>query len=284
MLTEPLIDLHTHSTASDGTESPAVVVEQAALAGLSVVGLTDHDTTAGWAAAEEAARRTGIALVRGTEISARAGGVSVHVLSYLHDPEHLALREQNERVRAARTERARTMVDLLARDFALTWDDVMDHTAPGTTIGRPHIADALVTAGYAADRSAAFASMLRPGTQYYVPHYAPDAIDAIRAVRAAGGVAVFAHPGADLRGRVVPDTVIEEMTEAGLAGLEVRHRDNSPAQQRRLSDIAASLGLLVTGSSDYHGAGKPNVLGENTTSPDVLDAIEERGAVAVVRP
>lgn len=284
MPTEPLIDLHTHSNASDGTESPSVLVEQAALAGLDVVGLTDHDTTAGWAAAEEAALRTGIALVRGAEISARADGVSVHLLSYLHDPEHLALREQNERVRAARTDRARTMVELLGRDYALTWDDVMDHTEPGTTIGRPHIADALVTAGYAADRSAAFASMLRPGSQYYVPHYAPDAIDAIRAVQAAGGVAVFAHPGADLRGRVVPDAVIEEMAAAGLAGLEVRHRDNSPEQQRRLTDIAASLGLLVTGSSDYHGAGKPNVLGENTTSPEVLEAIEERGAVAVVRP
>lgn len=284
MLTEPLIDLHTHSTASDGTESPSVVVEQAARAGLSVVGLTDHDTTAGWASAEEAALRAGIALVRGAEISARADGVSVHLLSYLHDPEHLALREQNERVRAARTERARTMVDRLGRDYSLSWEDVMNHTEPGTTIGRPHIADALVTAGYATDRSAAFATMLRPGTQYYVPHYAPDVIDAIRAVRAAGGVAVFAHPGADVRGRVVPDAVIEEMAEAGLVGLEVRHRDNSPAQQRRLSEIATSLGLLVTGSSDYHGVGKPNVLGENTTSADVLDAIEELGSIAVVRP
>lgn len=284
MPTELLIDLHTHSNASDGTESPSVLVEQAALAGLDVVGLTDHDTTSGWAAAEEAALRTGVALVRGAEISARSNGVSVHLLSYLHDPEHPALREQNQRVRAARTERARTMVELLGRDYSLTWQDVMDHTEPGTTIGRPHIADALVTAGYATDRSAAFASMLRPGSEYYVPHYAPDAIDAIRAVRAAGGVPVFAHPGADARGRVVPDSAIEEMTEAGLVGLEVRHRDNSPAQQARLGQLAASLGLLVTGSSDYHGAGKPNVLGENTTSADVLDTIEGLGALAVVRP
>ncbi|PFG33867.1 PHP domain-containing protein [Sanguibacter antarcticus] len=284
MPTEPLLDLHTHSTASDGTESPSVVVEQAARAGLSVVALTDHDTTAGWAAAEEAAVRTGVVLVRGAEISARADGVSVHLLSYLHDPEHPALLEQNDRVRTARTERARTIVSRLGRDFAITWADVLDQTELGTTIGRPHIADALVAAGYVVDRSAAFASMLHAGSEYYVPHYAPDAIDAIRAVRAAGGVAVFAHPGAEQRGRVVADAVIEEMAAAGLVGLEVRHRDNGPEQQRRLSEIAVSLGLLVTGSSDYHGAGKPNRLGENTTTPEVLDAIEELGRIAVVRP
>ncbi|WPF81449.1 PHP domain-containing protein [Sanguibacter sp. 4.1] len=284
MPSDLLIDLHTHSNASDGTESPGGVVESAAAAGLDVVALTDHDTTSGWAEAAEASLRTGVALVRGTEVSARSEGISVHLLSYLHDPEHPVLVAQNDEVRRARSERARTMVELLSRDFDLTWDDILAQTEPGTTIGRPHLADALVHAGYAPDRSAAFATILRTGSDYYVPHYAPDAIDAIRAVRAAGGVPVFAHPGADLRGRVVGDAVIEEMAAAGLAGLEVRHRDNGPEQQRRLTMIARSLGLFVTGSSDYHGAGKPNRLGENTTHPEVLAQIEEIGRSDVIRP
>ena len=279
-----LIDLHTHSNASDGTESPAGVVESAAAAGLDVVALTDHDTTAGWDEAAEASLRTGVALVRGTEVSARSAGISVHLLSYLHDPAHPALVAQNDEVRLARSERARTMVRLLGRDFDVTWDDVLAQTEPGTTIGRPHIADALVHAGYAPDRSAAFASILRTGSDYYVPHYAPDALDAIRAVRAAGGVPVFAHPGADVRGRVVGDEVIEEMAAAGLLGLEVHHRDNGPDQQRRLTMMARSLDLFVTGSSDYHGAGKPNRLGENTTDPAVLALIEEIGRSDVIRP
>ena len=279
-----LIDLHTHSNASDGTESPGGVVESAAAAGLDVVALTDHDTTAGWDEAAEAAERTGVALVRGTEVSARSAGISVHLLSYLHDPAHPALVAQNDEVRLARSERARTMVRLLGRDFDVTWDDVLAQTEPGTTIGRPHIADALVHAGYAPDRSAAFASILRTGSDYYVPHYAPDALDAIRAVRAAGGVPVFAHPGADVRGRVVGDEVIEEMAAAGLLGLEVHHRDNGPDQQRRLTMMARSLDLFVTGSSDYHGAGKPNRLGENTTDPAVLALIEEIGRSDVIRP
>ncbi|SDC36766.1 hypothetical protein SAMN05216410_1735 [Sanguibacter gelidistatuariae] len=278
-----MIDLHTHSNASDGTESPAALVAAAAEAGLDVVALTDHDTTAGWAEAAGAARRFGVALVPGTEFSARARGVSVHLLSYLHDPAHEALVLQNAEVQAARTERARRMVGRLAVDYAITWEDVLAHTEPGTTIGRPHIADALVALGYLPDRSAAFSSILRPGTPYYVPHFAPDGLEVIRAVRDAGGVPVFAHPGADGRGRVVPDEVIEEMAAAGLVGLEVYHRDNSQAQQVRLTEIARSLGLLMTGSSDYHGTGKPNRLAENTTHPEVFARIEELGRSEVIR-
>ncbi|WP_093182642.1 PHP domain-containing protein [Sanguibacter gelidistatuariae] len=280
---DPVIDLHTHSNASDGTESPAALVAAAAEAGLDVVALTDHDTTAGWAEAAGAARRFGVALVPGTEFSARARGVSVHLLSYLHDPAHEALVLQNAEVQAARTERARRMVGRLAVDYAITWEDVLAHTEPGTTIGRPHIADALVALGYLPDRSAAFSSILRPGTPYYVPHFAPDGLEVIRAVRDAGGVPVFAHPGADGRGRVVPDEVIEEMAAAGLVGLEVYHRDNSQAQQVRLTEIARSLGLLMTGSSDYHGTGKPNRLAENTTHPEVFARIEELGRSEVIR-
>lgn len=278
-----MIDLHTHSNASDGTDSPAGLVAAAAAAGVDVVALTDHDTTAGWAEAAEAARRHGVVLVPGTEFSARSNGISVHLLSYLHDPTHEALVRQNAEVQAARTERARQMVDRLSRDYAITWEDVLAQTEPGTTIGRPHIADALVALGYLPDRSAAFTSILRPGTPYYVPHFAPDGLQVIRAVRDAGGVPVFAHPGADGRGRVVSDEVIEEMAAAGLVGLEVWHRDNSQVQQVRLAEIARSLGLVMTGASDYHGTGKPNRLAENTTHPEVFAQIEELGRSEVIR-
>ena len=277
------IDLHTHSTASDGTESPAEVVAQAARAGLDVVALTDHDTTSGWDEAADAARDHGVALVRGTEISARSTGLSVHVLSYLHDPSHEGLAQELQRARDARTSRARRIVALLHGDFGLTWDEVEEHVEPGAVIGRPHIADALVTKGIVPDRNAAFAELLHHASKYYVKHYAPEVLDAVMLLREAGGVAVFAHPGADRRGRVVSDAVIDAMVASGLQGLEVAHRDHSPEQRTRLTAIAARHGIFTTGSSDYHGTGKDNVLGENTTAPEVFEMIEDLGRLAVVR-
>lgn len=282
-----MIDLHTHSTASDGTDAPAQVMEAAAAAGLTTVALTDHDTTSGWPEATDAAVRLGVALVRGAEISAlaetAAGRVSVHLLAYLHDPAHPALLAELEKTRADRETRAQRMVVRLAEDYPITWDDVLAQTEPGTTIGRPHLADALVASGVVSNRDEAFATMLRPGTRYYVGHYAPAAADVVRAVRDAGGVPVFAHPGADARGRIVPDSTIAELASAGLAGLEVDHRDHTPAMRDHLRDLAGALGLLVTGSSDYHGRGKLNRIGENTTAPEVLEAIEAQGKLDVVR-
>lgn len=282
-----VIDLHTHSTASDGTDSPARLVEVAALAGVTTLAITDHDTTSGWPEAAESAGRHRIGLVRGAEISALARtpgwGTGVHLLAYLHDPTHPDLLAETDRTRDDRTSRARRMVDLLGEDYPITWEDLLAQTRSGTTIGRPHIADALVAAGVVPDRDEAFATMLRPGTRYYVGHYAPDAVAAVRAIRAAGGVPVFAHPGADARGRVVPDSTIEELAAAGLAGLEVDHRDHTPGRRRRLRDVAESLDLLVTGSSDFHGEGKKNRLGENTTQPEVLEAIAAQGALEVLR-
>ena len=282
-----VIDLHTHSTASDGTDSPARLVEVAARAGITTLAITDHDTTSGWPEAAESAGRHQIGLVRGAEISALARtsgwGTGVHLLAYLHDPTHPDLLAETQRTRDDRTSRARRMVDLLGEDYTITWDDLLAQTKSGTTIGRPHIADALAAAGVVSDRDEAFATMLRPGTRYYVGHYAPDAVDAVRAVRAAGGVPVFAHPGADARGRIVPDSTIEELAAAGLAGLEVDHRDHTPDRRRRLREVAESLDLLVTGSSDFHGAGKKNRLGENTTEPEVLEAIAEQGVLEVLR-
>lgn len=269
-----LIDLHAHSTVSDGTETPSAVVAAAASAGLDVVALTDHDQTSGWAEASEAAVRLGIGLVPGMEISCKTrNGISVHLLSYLHNPEHPGLLEEINKARDARIHRARRMVSLLSEDFPIEWADVNRHSAPGATIGRPHIADALVAAGVAADRSEAFATVLTSHSRYYVGHYAVDPVSAVELVRAAGGVPVFAHPVASARGRVVEAHVFEEMIEAGLLGLEIEHRDNPEEGRRFLRDVARRHDLIVTGSSDYHGAGKPNRLAEHTTSPAMLERI-----------
>lgn len=271
------IDLHTHSAVSDGTQAPADLVASAAAAGLDVVALTDHDTAAGWDEAREAGERLGVQVVPGTEVSCSTDGVSVHLLSYLHDPASPALADELDRARTSRETRARRIVERLGADVPISWEQVRAQVRDGATIGRPHIADALVAAGIVADRGAAFAGLLSSRGRYYVRHYAPEPVDAVRLVVAAGGVPVMAHPLARLRGRVVDDGVIEAMADAGLAGLEVDHRDNDPGAREHLRSLAARLGLLVTGSSDYHGAGKPNLIGENTTDPDVLTEILARG-------
>lgn len=278
------IDLHTHSTASDGTDAPGEVIRRAAAHGLDVVALTDHDTTAGWAEAAAAAREVGVRFVGGAEISTHSGGISVHLLAYLHDPHDAALAAEMERTRSARRHRIRAMADRLAADLPLTWGDVLEQTEPGATVGRPHLADALVARGVVPNRSAAFDTFLHPGSPYYVPHRTPSTVRITRLVLAAGGVPVLAHPGAAQRGDTVSEAVIEELADAGLAGLEVDHRDHSPEVRRRLRQVAESLDLLVTGSSDYHGAGKPNLLGECTTAPEVFAEIAARGRTAVVTP
>ncbi|MDN4642568.1 PHP domain-containing protein [Arthrobacter sp. PsM3] len=272
------IDLHAHSNVSDGTQAPAAVMASAAEAGLDVIALTDHDSTAGWAEAATAARGHGVALVPGMEISCRTmEGISVHLLCYLHDPAHPGLLEEITKAKDARFTRAERMVSLLAEDYPLTWDDVIHHVAPGATLGRPHIADALVAAGVVADRTEAFESILTSHSRYFVQHYAPDPAFAVELVREAGGVPVFAHPVASARGRIVGERVYQEMIDAGLAGLEIYHRDNPEEGRTFLRKLAARHGLLVTGSSDYHGTGKPNRLGENLTSSEVFARIEELG-------
>jgi predicted metal-dependent phosphoesterase TrpH len=279
------IDLHAHSNVSDGTQAPADVVAAAAEAGLDVLALTDHDSTDGWAEAARAAREHGVALVPGMEVSCRtAEGISVHLLSYLHDPAHPGLLEEIAKAKDARHTRAQRMVSLLAEDYPLTWDDVIHHVAPGATLGRPHIADALVAAGVVEDRSEAFSAILTSRSRYFVQHYAPDPALAVGLVRAAGGVPVFAHPVASARGRIVGEQTYREMIDAGLAGLEIYHRDNPEEGREFLRRLAERHGLLVTGSSDFHGAGKPNVLGENLTTPEMFARIEELGSgTSVIR-
>jgi predicted metal-dependent phosphoesterase TrpH len=267
------VDLHTHSRLSDGTETPAELVRSAALAGLGTVALTDHDTTAGWDEAIAAARGSGITLVPGMELSTRRPRASVHMLGYLFDPADEALRAETERIRAARMTRARDMVERIGEDYSLTWEDVLAHTREGATVGRPHIADALVALGYAPDRSAAFAGILHWRAGYYQPHYAPDPLTGVRLIRAAGGVPVLAHPATGGVERIMPEAQLSELVDAGLFGLEIDHRGNTEEGRERLHELAKRYGLRVTGSSDYHGDGKPNRLGENQTDPRVLSDI-----------
>ncbi|MGL5911478.1 MAG: PHP domain-containing protein [Phycicoccus sp.] len=276
-------DAHTHSSASDGTEAPAVVAERAAQAGLTAFALTDHDTTAGWDEVAAAASRVGITVIRGIEISTARRGQSIHLLAYLPDPEHPGLAAELRRARESRDTRLDRMVELLAADgVPVTVESVRAEVAAGATAGRPHVADALVRAGVVATRDEAFVRYLAQGERYYVGHYAPDPVHAVELVRAAGGVPVLAHAWSGTRRRVVPDAVIEEMAAAGLAGLEVHHRDHDADAVRHLAGVAAALGLLTTGSSDYHGDGKANRLGEHTTGPATLEAIEAQATGSVV--
>jgi predicted metal-dependent phosphoesterase TrpH len=270
------IDLHTHSRVSDGTESPAQLVRAAREAGLGTVALTDHDSTAGWSEASAAARENGVTLIPGMELSTRVGWSSVHLLAYLFDPSDARLVAETARIREARLLRAEEMVQRIGRDYDLAWDDVVAQTNPGATVGRPHIADALVARGHAPNRSAAFAGILHWRAGYYQPHYAPDPLTGIELVVAAGGVPVIAHPATVSRADLALEDSMEQYVEAGLFGLEIDHRENTPEGREHLRDLASRYGLALTGSSDYHGEGKPNRLGENTTAPEVLEALIAR--------
>jgi len=274
---DPLIDLHAHSSVSDGTESPAELVAAAVAAGLDVVAITDHDSTAGWVPAFEAAEGTGITVLPGMELSTQLDGASVHLLAYLIDPAHPGLLAETERIRAERLNRAESMVRRIAVDYALDWEDVLAQSTPGATIGRPHIADALVARGHVPDRTAAFQSILHWRGGYYRPHQAPKPIEGVELIVAAGGVPVLAHPGGRGPDRVFSEKRIRALVDAGLAGVEIRHRDNPPASREKWLDVAARYGLLTTGSSDYHGTGKPNTLAENTTHPADYARILELG-------
>ncbi|MCL1801860.1 MAG: PHP domain-containing protein [Promicromonosporaceae bacterium] len=277
-----MIDLHTHSSASDGTDSPAELVRHAQAAGVTVLGLTDHDTTGGWAEAAIEAELIGIGLVRGAEVSASFGGRSVHLLSYLHDPARPALTLLMNRTREARLARLKQMTYLVSQDYPITWDDVLAQTTTGTTLGRPHIADALVAAGVVPDRDAAFDTIINPRGPYYVRYAATPAADVVGAIIQSGGVPVLAHPFAISRGRGLTDDDVAGLATAGLAGIEVWHREMDESARRRALRLATKLGLLPTGSSDYHGLGKPNRLGEHWTSPEVLGRIVGQGAIGLV--
>ncbi|MEU9522552.1 PHP domain-containing protein [Streptomyces sp. NPDC048224] len=270
------IDLHTHSTASDGTDTPAELVRKAAATGLDVVALTDHDTTRGHAEAV-AALPEGLTLVTGAELSCRLDGISMHMLAYLFDPEEPALLAERELVRDDRVPRARAMVARLNElGVPVTWEQVARIAGEGS-VGRPHVASALVELGVVPSVNDAFTSQwLADDGRAHVAKHETDPFEALRLIKGAGGVAVFAHPAAAKRGRTVPESAIADLAAAGLDGIEVDHMDHDERTRARLRGTAKELGLLVTGSSDYHGSRKTCVLGEYTTDPEVYGEITRR--------
>ena len=269
------IDLHTHSTASDGTTPPARLMQEAQQAGLDVVALTDHDTTGGWAEAVDALP-VGLSLVRGSEVSCSRDGISLHLLAYLFDPAEPAFAAARQQLRDSRVSRAERMVAMMVADgLDVSWEQVQ--TLAGGTVGRPHVAQALLAGGYVDSVNDAFTpEWLGTHGRYWVGKHELDVVEAVALVTGAGGVAVFAHPGATKRGRTVDADVITDLAAAGLAGLEVEHTDHDEDEKAALRVLAADLGLFTTGSSDFHGTNKTVQLGEHTTSPDVYDELVQR--------
>ena len=243
------IDPHSHSAYSDGTDTPAQLLAIAAQAGLDAIALTDHDTTTGWDEAAAAVADTGVSLIRGAEMSCSSSGITVHLLAYLFDPASPGLVDNFRRTREDRETRAVRMVENLSADYPITWEDVAAFAPEGGPVGRP-----------------------------------PDAVEAVRCVREAGGVPVLAHPRARKRQRLLPEAVIADMAAAGLFGIERDHRDHALEDRAVVERMAREMGLAMFGSSDYHGMGKPNRIGENTTDPQVIAEVIAQGCIEVVEP
>ncbi|WP_211225485.1 PHP domain-containing protein [Amycolatopsis nigrescens] len=281
------IDLHAHSTASDGTDSPAELVAAAAGAGLDVVALTDHDTTAGWGPATDALP-PGLTLVPGAELSCVADeqgrGISVHLLAYLFDPASAAIVAEQQRLRSERRARLRTMAMRMAADgLPVDPDEIFALLPEDAPAGRPHLAQALVRAGLVKTVDEAFAEYLSNGRGYYVARQDTPVETAIEMITAAGGVTVLAHPYAYSRGWTVSAETIAKMAGHGLTGIEVDHPTHDPAARTELRGLASELGLLRTGSSDYHGTNKTIGLGDETTDPEEFEALAGKASGANVR-
>ncbi len=274
-----MIDLHTHTTASDGTDSPFALVKKALATGVTTLGITDHDSTAGWAEAVTAIQPQ-IQLVLGAEVSClTTDGISVHMLGLLFDGEDEQMQQMLSDSRDTRLPRMRKMVALLQADgFDISLEDVYKAAPDQATIGRPHLADALVAKKIVATRDEAFADLLHNESKYYVTHAAPTPADAIETIKSAGGVAVIAHPFASRRGQILTADSFQDLVAAGLDGIEVHHRDQNAAEQQVLIEIARELHLVNTGASNYHGTGKLNAMAENTTHPAQWEALEARAS------
>ncbi|NEA32257.1 PHP domain-containing protein [Streptomyces sp. SID13031] len=281
------IDLHTHSNRSDGTDPVDVLIAHAKRDGLDVIALTDHDTADGWGEGRRAAEDLGIGFVPGIEISCKLSGISVHLLGYLPDPSYQPLADELATVREGRTDRLPSIVARLNEmGVALTVDEVLAQATGTPSVGRPHVADALVANGTVANRSEAFDRFLADGRPGHVSHYAIEPGRAIDLVCAAGGVPVIAHPWGRSSYKVMTAEMIAQLvSDHGLAGIEVDHQDHSPESRTALRAIAQDLGIIYTGSSDHHGVGKiDHELGVNTTDPEqfqrLLDVAKSNAAAA----
>lgn len=275
-----MIDLHTHTNISDGTDSPAALIQKALTEKISVLAITDHDSTAGIneAIATLLAGTSNMKLVPGAEISCQTeNGTSVHILGLLFD---LANTELQTVMANTRENRIGRMEKILARlrgaGIQIEMSDVLEQLADGATLGRPHLADALVKKGYFNSRDEVFSQILHNRSKYYVSHYSPKPHEAIALIKQAGGVAVIAHPLADRRGQVIDELDFQQLVSSGLDGIEVFHRDNNQSEQEQLIEFARKNQLAVTGSSDYHGNGKLNKLAEFVTAPEEWEKLEAR--------
>ena len=277
-----LIDLHTHTNASDGTDSPTQLIDKAINRGINILALTDHDTTRGWGEAETALlnhpSKSGMKLVLGSEISCQDDdGISIHMLGLLFDPDYQPLFEVLERTRENRHSRMeRIIARLNEAGINITIDEVNAQRKGDATLGRPHLADALVARGHVASRDEAFAALLHNKSKFYINHYSPSPVETIKLIKAAGGVAIIAHPLASQRGRTISMDLFESLIAAGLDGIEVDHRDHSESEKSDLLRFAIEHELIVTGASDYHGTGKLNQLAEYTTHPRQWEALEAK--------
>jgi 3',5'-nucleoside bisphosphate phosphatase len=273
------IDLHTHSSVSDGTDTPAELVRKARAVGLDVVALTDHDTFDGLDEAATEGERLGILLVRGMELSCSRRGDSVHVLAYGADPASPGLAAEMARVRDGRLGRLAGVVAKLAElGVPVSEAEVMAQVGDSPSVGRPHIADALIKAGHVRDRQEAFDRFLADGGPAHVHRYTIEVDRGIDLVHEAGGLAVIAHPWGRGREYLLPSSVLEMLVrDHRLDGIEVDHQDHDSETRERLRVLADALGLLATGASDYHGVGKlDHDLGCNTTDPAVFNEMQQR--------
>lgn len=281
-----LIDLHTHTNASDGTDSPSELIDKAINRGINILALTDHDTTRGWSEASSAllnhSSQSSMKLVLGAEISCQdENGISIHMLGLLFDPDYQPLFEVLERTRENRHSRMERIITRLNEaGIDITLEEVNAQRKGDATLGRPHLADALVARGHVASRDEAFAALLHNKSKFYINHYSPSPVETIKLIKAAGGVAVIAHPLASQRGRTISLDLFESLISAGLDGIEVDHRDHSESEKSELLRFAIENELIVTGSSDYHGTGKLNQLAEYTTHPRQWEALEARALSA----
>jgi 3',5'-nucleoside bisphosphate phosphatase len=271
-----LIDLHLHTTASDGTLAPAALVARAAAAGLTTISVTDHDTVAGVADADRTAARLGLQFITGVEITGIEQQRDVHLLAYFVDPGYAGLTDFLERQRADRLRRLREIARRLATlGCPIDIEPLLATAAAsaGRSVGRPLLADALVAANHARDRDDAFGRLLGNGGPAFVPRTGatPDAVIAM--VRRAGGLVSMAHPGVTRM-----DDIIPRLAAAGLAALEARHSDHDRETEDRYRAMAARYGLAVSGGSDFHGDSghRTATLGAVTLSPADFAALEAR--------